>query len=183
VVIHFGADLQRVPEGGGSNGENHELLHGELVAGVAAAVDDVEGWDGQHHLATGKVGYVAVEGHALGSSASLANCEGDGKDGVGAQPALVVGAVELYQRVVDGLLLHGIQPDDDGAEHGVHMVHRVQDAFAQVASLVSIAQFNGFVDASGGAAWHCGAEHAVLGGEVHLDGGVAAAVQDFARFD
>jgi hypothetical protein len=60
---------------------------------------------------------------------------------------------------------------------------RLRAAFAEAASLVSIAQFNGFVYASGGAAWHCGAEHAVLGGEVHLDGGVAAAVQDFARFD
>lgn len=30
-----------------TNRENHELLHGEAVAGVGAAVDDVEGRDGE----------------------------------------------------------------------------------------------------------------------------------------
>ena len=43
VVVYFGADLQRVPERCGTHRKNHELLHGKLVAGVGAAIDDVEG--------------------------------------------------------------------------------------------------------------------------------------------
>ncbi len=103
MVVHFSADLQRVPEGGRANRQYHELLHGQLVAGVAAAVNDVEGRDGKNHLAAGEVGDVAIQRDALGSGSSLADGERDSKNGVGTQTALVLRAVKLDQGIVDGL--------------------------------------------------------------------------------
>ena len=46
--------------------EDHELLHGKLVAGVAAAVDDVESWDREDELLLpGKITDMAIQRHAL----------------------------------------------------------------------------------------------------------------------
>ena len=49
-------------------GQNHELLHGQLVAGMAATVDDVEGWHRQHQsLVAGQISQVLVQGNSLPS--------------------------------------------------------------------------------------------------------------------
>ena len=60
MVIHFCTNLECVPERGGANGEDHALLHGQLVASMDAAIDDVESMDGQDHLAARKFGNVAI---------------------------------------------------------------------------------------------------------------------------
>ncbi len=183
MVIDFSSDLQCVPEGRGTNRENHEFLHGELVASVTSTVDDIESRNGKNHLATGKVGDVAIKWHTLGSSSSFADGKRDSKDGVGTQAALVIRAVKLDQGIIDGLLVEGVEPDDSRSKNSVDVVDGIQDTFAQVASLIAIAKFNGFVDAGRGATGHCSTEKAVLGGEVDFDGGVAAAVENFAGFD
>ena len=49
-------------------GQNHELLHSQLVAGMAATVDDVEGWHWQHQsLVAGQISQVLVQGNSLPS--------------------------------------------------------------------------------------------------------------------
>ena len=40
---HLSTSTQRLAVGGHADRQDHELLHGQVVAGVAAAVDDVEG--------------------------------------------------------------------------------------------------------------------------------------------
>ena len=48
------------------DGKDHELLHGQRVAGVGAAVDDVERGHGQDQLGVaGQVSQVLVQGHTL----------------------------------------------------------------------------------------------------------------------
>jgi hypothetical protein len=81
------------------------------------------------------------------------------------------------------LLIEGVEPDDCWSKNSVDVVHGIEDSFAQVAGLIAIAQFNSFVDAGGGSAGHCSTKKAVFGGEVDLDGGVAAAVKNFASFN
>lgn len=43
VVVDLCADAHGLLEAGGAHGQDHELLHGQLVACVGATVDDVEG--------------------------------------------------------------------------------------------------------------------------------------------
>jgi len=46
--------------------QKHELLHGQFVSGVAASVDHVESWNGQHQLfVAGQVSNVTVQWHTL----------------------------------------------------------------------------------------------------------------------
>ena len=49
-MVHFASESKRLFEGVGPRGQNHELLHIETVAGVNAAVYDVEGGAGHHKL-------------------------------------------------------------------------------------------------------------------------------------
>ena len=50
VVVHLGSHSYGFSEGARAGRQNHELLHGQLVARVTASVDDVEGGAGQYHL-------------------------------------------------------------------------------------------------------------------------------------
>merc|ERR1719239_644247 len=80
VVIQLAPHPHSLGEAGGASGEDHELLHGKLVAGVAATVDDVEA--GHWHediLHPSKVGNVTVERNSLVSCASLAHGHADAK--------------------------------------------------------------------------------------------------------
>ncbi|MDT4883384.1 hypothetical protein FQZ97_1194200 [compost metagenome] len=64
------------------------------------------------------------------------------------------------------------------------MLHGLEHALAQVAGLVAVAQLDGFARAGGGARGHGGAaHHARFQQHVAFDGGVAAAVQNFAAYD
>mmetsp|Transcript_46026 Transcript_46026/g.144785 ORF Transcript_46026/g.144785 Transcript_46026/m.144785 type:complete len:418 (-) Transcript_46026:660-1913(-) len=91
VVVHLGPHLHRLAEGAGTDGEDHELLHGQLVAGMAATVDDVERRDRHVHLVgrvVGQVCNVLVQRHTLGRRARLAHRHRHGEDGVGAELGL-----------------------------------------------------------------------------------------------
>ena len=61
LVVQLGPHLHPSRETLSSGGQHHELLHGELVACVAAAVDDVEAGDGEDDLLpAGQVSDVAI---------------------------------------------------------------------------------------------------------------------------
>lgn len=51
VVVHFTANFHGLSEVFGASGENHELLHGKLVSGMRATVDDIESWGWQDYVA------------------------------------------------------------------------------------------------------------------------------------
>lgn len=67
TVVGLGSHLHGLVEVGRSDGDDHELLEGERVAGVRSTVDDVEAGGGEdvRGLDAGELGEVLVEGDAL----------------------------------------------------------------------------------------------------------------------
>ena len=69
VVVSLGTHAHGLREALGAEGEEHKLLHGELVAGVGTTVDDIENWNGHQHLLSfvaSQIGQVAKGGVRLG---------------------------------------------------------------------------------------------------------------------
>ena len=63
----------------------------------------------------------------------------------------------------------------------VDVVDRLEDALAEIALLVAVAQFDGLVGAGAGAAGHGGpADGAVVEDDFDFDGRIAAAIENFA---
>ena len=181
-VEHLGTPAHGFAERGCAHGDDHELLQVQAVVGVCAAVDHVHHGHGQLHAA--HAAQVAVQGQARLFGGSAGHGHGHGQHGVGAQAALVLGAVEVDQGLVQERLLGGIQAQHGLGNFGVDVFHGLEHALAQVAALVAITHFNGFAAAGGGARRHSGpAHHARFEQHVAFDGGVAAAVQNLATDD
>jgi len=154
VVVGLRADAHGLAEGGGARGEDHELLEGKGVAGVGAAVDDVEGGH-REEVGGGVAGDgadVLVEREAAVGGAGLAHGQRDREDGVGAElglgPApLVLGAVELLDHaLVDGGLLRHVAADERGRDHVADARERLLHALA-VVLLVLVTELKSLVDA------------------------------------
>ena len=78
-------------------------------------------------------------------------------------------------------LVAGVLAEQAGAMVSLTLCDGLEDALAEVALLVAVAQLDGFVGAGAGAAGHGGpADGAVVQDDFDLDRGVAAAVEDFA---
>ena len=100
---------------------------------------------------------------------------------VGAEAALVVGAVELDHARVEAGLVARIAPESAAAQHGVDVLDRLEHALAAVALRVAVAQLDGLARAGGGARGHRrAAERAGVQHHVGFDRGVAARVEDLA---
>jgi len=103
------------------------------------------------------------------------------EDGVGAEPRLVLGAIELDHAAIDRGLRARIRPDERALEHGIDVLDRFQHALTAVARPVPVAQLDRLARAGrcarghGGAAQRTGVED-----HIHLDRGVAARVEDLA---
>ena len=106
-VVGLGAPAQRLGERGGADRHDHELLQVDVVVGVRAAVEDVHHRHGQH------VGVdaadVAVQRQLELVGRGLGHGQRHAEDGVGAEPGLVVGAVEVDQHPVDVALIEGVE--------------------------------------------------------------------------
>ena len=168
-VEDLGAEAHRLGEAVGADRHHHEFLDVDRVVGMRAAVDDV------HHRHRQDVGRdaadVAVERHAEALGRGLGDGEAGAEDGVGAEPALVGGAVELDQDAVDAGLVGGGEPGQGVADRAVDRLDRPAHALAAVAALVAVAQLDRLVRAGRGARGHRGAAHgAVLEQHVDLDG-------------
>ena len=149
---------------------------------MRAAVEDVHHGDGQG-LGVDAADIV-IQAGAQGLSGGLGHGQGTAQDGVGAQAALVGSAVQLDHGLVDGHLVQGVHADQALSQLGVHVGHGLLHALAQVAVLVAVAQLAGLVHAGGSAGGHSGAAHgAVLQDDLHLDGGIAAGVNNFTAED
>ena len=121
-----------------------------LESGVGAAIEDV------HHRPLGqdvgaRAADVLEEVQAGGLGGGLGGGQGDAEDGVGAELALVGGAVELEHEAVEAALVGGVEADDLGGDDVVDVGDRLLDALAQVAALVAIAQLDGLEGTGGGA--------------------------------
>ena len=176
------AAAQRFGKARRAHRHDHEFLEVDRVVGVDAAIDDVHH---RHRQGAGRgAADIAIQRQVVRDRGGLGAGERDAENGVGADPALVLGAVELDQDLVDlDLVLHR-HVAQGFVDLVIDGLDRLQHALAEIAVLVAVAQLDRLVGAGGGAGRNCGAaDRAVLQHDVDLDRGIAAAVQDFAADD
>jgi hypothetical protein len=86
VMVHLATHFHRFGETVSASGQDHKLLHGQLVAGVTASVDDVERWHWQDDvLVAGQISEVTVQGYALLRCSSFCHSQRHSENGVGSQ--------------------------------------------------------------------------------------------------
>lgn len=111
------------------------------------------------------------------------NCtsKGDTENCIGAELALVGGAVQVDHGLVDVALIVGFLADELGGDLLDDGVNGVLDALAEVAALVAIATLDGLKRAGGRAGGNGRARSgAVLEDDLNLNGRVTARVEDLA---
>ncbi len=184
-VEDFRDPAQTFGEGLGADGGNHELLEVDQIVSMLATVDDVGHRNGQGEvLVLVQLADVLPEGQVLGGGSGAANGHGHGQHGVGAQLALVLGAVERDHALVQTLLVFGVETLEGLGDGAVDVGDGLEHAATQVDLLVAVAQFHGFEFAGGSARGHRGAtERTIVEGDVGFHGGVATGVEDLAGND
>ena len=158
---------------------DHEFLEIDLVVRVLAAVDDVGHRNGQHPgIGTAQV---AVERQTVGGRGRLGGRQANSQNRVGAELPLVGRSVGLDQRPVQPHLVGRIATHRRLGKHAVHVGHRLGHAFSEVSRLVPVAKLDCLVN-SGACPRRNGrpAQCAVSQHHIHLDGRIAAAVEDLA---
>ena len=106
---HLGAAAQRLAERRRADRHDHELLQVEVVVGVRAAVDHVHQRHRQLHRA--RAAEVAVQRQRRFLGRGLGHRHRHREHRVGAQARLVLGAVEVDQRLVDERLLGRVEAE------------------------------------------------------------------------
>ena len=122
-VVRLGAHAQRLAERGRADGREHELLEVDVRVGVRAAVEHVHAR--QRQRVRVRAADVAVEREVALVGAGLRHRERDAEQRVGAEAGLVVGAVELDQRLVEQPLVEPLEPDDRLADLAVDVRDRL----------------------------------------------------------
>src|SRR6202034_3879107 len=85
---------------------------------------------------------------------------------------------------IESLLFGGVEARDGLCDFGVHVADGFQDAFAEVARFVAVAEFDGFVFTGGCAGRDGGAaDGSALEVDVGFGGGVGAGIDDFTAED
>src|SRR5215472_12440341 len=119
-----------------------------------------------------------------GITGSCCRGESCAEDGVRAQPALVVGAVELDHARIEPCLFSLVRAHVGALQHRVHVLDRLQHSLAAVAALVAVAQLHRLAGTGGGArGYGRTADRARIEQHVDLDRGVAARIQNLAARD
>ena len=109
---------------------------------------------------------------------------GNCQDGVRAQLALVVRAVQLDHVLVKRSLIGGLHPGQRRREHGANIADRLLHALSLIALGIAVAQLHRLMLAGGSAAGDGRATHgAVRELDVGFHGGVATRIQDLSRAD
>jgi len=121
---------------------------------------------------------VAVQRDALGNGAGLAHSHRDAEDSVGAQLALVVGAVEFEHKLINFLLLGNILTNERRRNDVINIGNSLKDTLAQEAAFIVVSQLKCFIDTSRSTAGHSSAEETALGHYFYLNRRIATAVQD-----
>ena len=114
----------------------------------------------------------------------VGRCQRHAQDGVGTKVLLVLGTVELDHAGIDRCLVECVVTDQFRSELLVDIGHRTDDALAQEGTLVTVAQFPGFVDTSAGTAGHGRAAERTVGElDINLDRRVATAIENLTGMD
>ncbi len=146
---------------------------------MRAAVQHVQHRRGQH--AGVHAAQIAVQRNLKRLRHGARRGHGNGKNGVGAQLALVRRAVQRNHRLVDQPLVGRVHAFQLRRNHGFNVFHGLQHALAEVMALVAVAQFHGLMLAGRSARRHNGAAHgAAFQNHVRFHGRIAARVKNFA---
>jgi hypothetical protein len=111
------------------------------------------------------------------SGGGLRNGQGNTKNGVGSQLALVGGTIELVQESVDsGLVLDvDVRRDQSGSNDVVDVANGLEDTLSTPLGLVTVAELDSLVLTGRGTGGDDGTVKASLGDDIDLDGGVTCA--------
>ncbi len=178
-MVRLGPHAQRFAERCRADGREHELLQVHVGIGVRTAVEHVHARQRQHvrvHTAD-----VAVERKVALIRAGLGRGQGDAEQRVRAEAGLVVGAVEVDQRLVEQPLVQAFEAHDGLGDLAVDVHDRALDTLAAVA-LIVVAQLGRFVRTRAGTAGDRSATPSPREElDLDLDRRVAPRVQDLAR--
>lgn len=176
---HFGPHAHRVADSGGGHRHDHEFLNVDGVVGMFAAVDDVHH---RHRQDTRRgAADIAVQRLRTIVRRRLGRGQRHAQDGIRAQTAFVVGAVQFDHDLVDLDLFGGVDAHQRLGDLAVDGGAGFQHALAHVTRLVAVTLFDRLIGTRGRARWHGSPAHcAVFQDHVDFDGGVATAVENFA---
>ena len=150
-VVGLDPGAERLGEGLEPERHEHELLDVDVVVGVGAAVQDVE--LGHRQDGRGRAAQVGVERQAGGAGRRLGDRERGAQDGVGPQPLLRGGAVQVDQVAVDQRLVPGVHAAERPGDLPLDVLDRLGHPLAAVA-LAAVAQLQGLAAAGRGAGRH-----------------------------
>ena len=179
AVEDLRADAQAFREGLRAHRHDHEFLNVDRVVGVGPAIDDV------HHRhrqdAAPRRPRHSARAAAQLAGRRLGDGEADAEDGVGAEPALVLRAVELAQGAVDADLVERVMAlAAPAAISPLTASTAFRTPLPPKRLLVAVAQLHRLARSGRSARGHGGpAVGAALENDVDLDGGISPAVEDF----
>ncbi len=178
----LGGGAKGFAEGGCADGHDHKLLDIESIVGVFATVNDVAHGCGE--CGGVDTADVAVEWEFESIGGSARGSHRDAEDGVGSEAGLVGGSVEVEHEVVDLALLEGVFSAQVGCDLFADVLNGFEDAFSEVAFGVFVAEFEGFMDAGGCAAWDGStAKRAILEEDIDFDGWISTGIKDLTGKD
>ena len=146
-VVDLNTPAQALGEGLGTQRNNHEFLDVDVGIGVGTAVEDVHQRNRQHVGV--RAAQVLVQRQVRGGGGCVGNGQGHAQDGVGAQLALVRGAVQVQHGLVDAALVGGVEAGQCRGDLVDDRVNGLLDTLAEVTALVAVTEFDGFVLAGG----------------------------------
>ena len=163
-VENLDAPAQGFGEAGSAHGHDHELLEVHGIIGVRAAIENIHHGDGEEvgGSVRGVAREIFMERLLESGGGGAGGGHGNGEDGVGAETGFVGRAVEGDHFLVEGALVGGVHAGDDAGDFGIDVVDGLKNALAEVTGFVAVAQFHGFVLASGGAGGNGGAAHGAV---------------------
>ena len=168
IVEHLSTHADSLLDAGGTNRTDHELLECDRSVGVSTTVDDVHHWNWKSvSVATTDV---AVERQTECVGSGFGSGERNTKDGVGTELALSGSAIESDHLVVEGALIEHTITLECGSDDGVDILNSLQNAFAQVAVLVAIAEFKSLVLTCRSTRWHsCTTENTIFQNHIYFN--------------
>jgi hypothetical protein len=180
AVVDFDTPAQPFAIGRRADRHDHELLHVGRPGSMLAAVHDVHHGHGQG--ATGDAAQVAIERQVLAGGRGVGHGQRDAQNGISAQPALVLGAVQLDHGLVDAALVGRRPANDSVGDLFIDRLDRTQNPLAAIALLVAVALLPRLMDTGRRAGGYHGPPFgAVIERYFDLHGRIAARIQNLAR--
>lgn len=181
-MVNGSAPLVGLLKGFRADRGNHELLDVNVGIGVGTTVEDVHHWNGQHVGV--RSAEVLVQRELRTVSSSMSSSQGDTKDGVSTQLALVVGSVELDHDLVDNALLTRVTAEHLLGDLLVDVLNSLENTLTGVTLLIAVTQLNGLELTGRSARRNRSAGlGAVVEDHLDLNGRVAAGIEDLTGFD